>query len=85
MPRQYIWPMSGIAAKLDEKLKGLDPKAALSLEKLVRDALELVDVQNGKPALDSLPQDFFRRVAAEFGNEPFERPPQGDFERREDW
>ena len=80
--------MTAIAHELDEKLKLLDAKAASSLEKLVRDALELVDSQNGnahgtKPA--RLPSDFFSKIAQEFGPEPFERPPQGEFEKRDNW
>ncbi len=39
--------MSAIVEELDAKLKTLDAKAASSLEKLVRDALELVEAQNG--------------------------------------
>ena len=77
--------MRGIAAQLDKKLKALDAKAASSLEKLVRDALELVDAQNGRTRQDQLPADFFTRVSREFGSEPFERPPQGESEKRPEW
>jgi len=77
--------MSAIAEQLDAKLKTLDAKAACSLEKLVRDALELVETKNGALAPERLPPDFFARIAAEFGSEPFERPPQGEFEQREGW
>jgi hypothetical protein len=77
--------MSGIAEQLDAKLKTLDARAASSLEKLVRDALELVDTQNGAARSDRLPPDFFTRIAEEFGSEPFERPPQGEFEKRKAW
>ena len=77
--------MSGIAEQLDAKLKTLDVKAALSLEKLVRDALDLVETQNGLSKPEPLPPDFFTCVAREFGGERFERPPQGEFERREVW
>ena len=76
--------MSVIAEQLDAKLKTLDAKAASSLEKLVRDALELVETQNGVPP-ERLPPDFFTRIAREFGGEPFERPSQGEFEQREAW
>jgi hypothetical protein len=57
----------------------------VGLEKLVRDALELVEVQNGTVRPGRLPTDFFARIASEFGGEIFERPPQGDFEKREGW
>ena len=77
--------MSVIAEQLDAKLKTLNAKAASSLEKLVRDALELTEAQNGTAPPERLPFDFFKRVAAEFGDEPFERPAQGEFEKREAW
>ncbi len=77
--------MSAIAEQLDAKLKALDAKAATSLEKLVRDALELVETRNGDGQTERLPPDFFTRIAGEFGSEPFERPPQGEFEKREAW
>ena len=28
---------------------------------------------------------YVSRIAREFGSEPFERPPQGEFEKREEW
>jgi hypothetical protein len=77
--------MSAISEQLDAKLKTLDARAASSLEKLVRDALELVETQNGAALPGRLPPDFFARITAEFGSEPFEQPPQGDFEKREGW
>jgi hypothetical protein len=79
--------MTAIAHELDEKLKLLDAKAACSLEKLVRDALDLVETRNpsASSSTASLPPDFFQRIAKEFGDEPFERPPQGEFEKREEW
>ena len=77
--------MSAIAEQLDAKLKTLGPEAASSLERLVRDALELVAVQNSAQRADRLPADFFTRISREFGAEPLERPPQGDFEQRQDW
>ena len=77
--------MSGIAEELDAKLKTLDAKAASLLEKLVRDALELAETQNGAARPDRLPSEFFTRIAREFGSEPFERPVQGESEEREAW
>jgi hypothetical protein len=77
--------MSAIAEQLDEKLKTLDARAASSLEKLVRDALELVETRDGAVRPERLPPDFFSRIAREFGSEPFERPSQGEFEKREAW
>ena len=77
--------MSVIAQQLDAKLRILDAKAASSLEKLARNALELVETQNGGFQLERLPPDFFTSIAREFGSEPFERPPQGELEEREAW
>ena len=83
--RQWFVAMTAIAEQLDAKLNSLDAKAASSLEKLVRDALEMVEASNGISRSDRLPLDFFSRIAREFGSEPFERPPQGEFEKREEW
>ena len=80
-----LWEMSTIAEDLDARLKTLEARAAASLEKLVRDAIELVEVQNGHRSSDPLPSDFFTPIACEFGSEPFERPPQGEFEKRQEW
>lgn len=77
--------MTKIAEQLDAKLKTLDAKAASTLEQLVRDAINLVDSQNGTAGPGRLPSDFFTRIAGEFGSEPFERPPQGESEQREAW
>jgi hypothetical protein len=30
-------------------------------------------------------REFIERLAGSFGDEPFERPDQGEFERREEW
>ena len=77
--------MSKIAEQLDAKLKTLDAKAASSLEQLVRDAIHLVESQDGTVGPKRLPTDFFTRISREFGSEPFERPPQGEAEKREAW
>jgi hypothetical protein len=77
--------MSAIAEELDAKLKLLDANAASSLERLVRNALDLVQMQNGSVLRERLPADFFARIASEFGSEPFDRPSQGVFEDRKRW
>jgi len=77
--------MTAIAEQLDKKLKTIAAKAASSLEKLVRDAMELVDSQSGSGQGDHLPPDFFSRISEEFGHDPIERPPQGEFEKRQEW
>ena len=30
-------------------------------------------------------REFIERLAGSFGDEPFERPPQGEFEKHEEW
>lgn len=35
--------------------------------------------------LKQWPDGFFDRLREEWGDQPIERPPQGDFEVREDW
>ena len=75
--------MTAIARELDEKLKTLDAQSAASLEKAVRDAIHAA-VICPQPA-PGWPPDFFEKLAEEWGPEPFERPPQGEFEKREDW
>ena len=76
--------MTAIALELDEKMKHLDSKSAESLERLVRDALHSVETKNGG-GTTQLSHDFFKKVAEEFGPDPLERPPQGEFEKREAW
>jgi len=77
--------VTAIAEQLEQRLKTLDVRAASSLEKLVRDALELVESQHGISQSGPLPPDFFTRISEEFGSEPLDRPPQGDFEKRQEW
>ena len=76
--------MTAIALELDQKLQSFDPATAASVERLVRDALQLAE-GNPVPASRESHREFIRRIAGSFGDEPFERPPQGEFEKREDW
>ena len=75
--------MNAIAVELDRKLQSLDPETAASVEQLVRDALHLAEKK--KVGATTWPTGFWEDVRADWGTEPFERPPQGDFEKREDW
>ena len=75
--------MNKIAQELDERLQTLDDPTATALERVVRDAIDLASRE--KAALASWPPDFFDRIRIEWGDEPFERPPQGEPEVREDW
>lgn len=75
--------MTAIALELDQKLQTFDPETAASVERLVRDALQLAEKKpNGASAL---PSQFWQRIREDWGDEPFERPPQGEFEKREEW
>ena len=75
--------MTAIAVELDQKLQSLDPDTAASVERRVRDALHLAEKKNANAS--SWPVGFWQSIRADWGNEPFERPPQGEFEKREDW
>ena len=76
--------MSTIAIELDQKLQTLDPETAASVEQLVRDVLQLAGNKRSTVAKESH-REFIQRLAGSFGDEPFERPPQGEFEKREEW
>lgn len=75
--------MNDIVRDLDAKLQTLDVATAAVLERVVRDAIELAGCK--QPPLTVWPVGFFERLREEWGDEPFERPPQGKFEIREDW
>jgi hypothetical protein len=49
----------------------------------VRDALKLAE--QGKANGSSWPPAFWQQIREDWGTEPFERPPQGDLEKREEW
>ena len=75
--------MNAIAVELDQKLQSLDRATAASVEQRVREALQLVE-QN-KIGIQTWPVGFWDQIRADWGSVPFERPPQGDFEKREEW
>lgn len=64
---QYSHTMTAITEQLETTLKRLDDRAAASLVRLVRDALELANVQRAAHPSDRLPADLFPRIAREFG------------------
>ena len=54
--------------------------------------LEVVPIQTGTDSPEGgngrqaeSYREFIERLAGSFGDEPFERPPQGEFEQREEW
>ena len=75
--------MNAIAQELDARLQTLDHAAARALERVILDAIELAGV--AKPSRAAWPAGFFDRIREDWGEEPFERPPQGELEIREDW
>jgi len=79
-----FYHMTAIALELDRKLQTLDASTAASVERLVLDALELVD-QRKKSTASAWPDGFWSQIRDDFGTEGFERPPQGEFEKSETW
>ena len=75
--------MNAIARELATKLQTLDDATAAVLERVVRDAIELAGGEKRPPA--TWAPGFFDHIREDWGDEPFERPPQGELEIREDW
>lgn len=61
-----------IAIELDQTLQNLDPETAASVERLVRDALQLAEKKRERSRESH--REFVRRMAGSIGCEPFERP-----------
>ena len=47
--------------------------------------VEVVPIRPAAASQAESYRDFILRLAGSFGDEPFERPPQGDNEQREEW
>ncbi|HSU68893.1 MAG TPA: hypothetical protein VLJ39_18570 [Tepidisphaeraceae bacterium] len=77
--------MSGIADELDQRLKQLDGATAEQLEKLVRDALALVEPTARARRQSPWPEGYFQRTAGALAGEELERPAQGELPQREAW
>jgi len=67
--------MTAIAKELDARLRALDPQTAAHVEKLVREALALVDGRAANGHSD-WPAGYFDETAGSFANERIERPEQ---------
>ena len=88
----YTCGMTAIAERLDRKLKTLPPATAASVERLVWDVLQVVDLAP-EPVADRAARIVAHRehikkcidMAAELDWSGFERPDQGVSETREDW
>jgi hypothetical protein len=69
--------MSGVTIELEQVLHKLDAKSASLLERLVRDALALVQRDGGlarEPDQFGWPAGYFERTAGSFANEPLDFP-----------
>lgn len=44
-----------------------------------------VDRADSYAAMQQWPDGFLDQIREQWGDAPFERPPQGEFEQREDW
>jgi hypothetical protein len=77
--------MNRLAEELDEKLRKLDPARAQYLESLVREALERAEQDEFCDSISGWPARYFEQTAGALADEVFERPPQGELPRRDDW
>ncbi len=75
--------MSSIALELEAALKTLPPVKAQAVEQEIRRVL--AGAKGAETARKESHRAFIERMAGSFGSEPFERPLQGEFEKREDW
>ena len=84
--------MTAIAQRLEQKLRTLPPHRAASLERLVEDAIAVADPvtpeQADREARIQAHREHIAKsldMAAALDWSDFERPPQGEYEKREEW
>ena len=77
--------MNRLAEQLDKKLQTLDPVRAQYLESLVREAFDKAEQQNSCGSSSGWPAEYFEQTAGALTGEDFQRSPQGEFPRRDDW
>lgn len=77
--------MTQIAQELDARLKNLGPFQARYLETLVREAMVRAEQLPVSSTCDDWPPSYFERTAGALAGEDFERPPQGDLPKRNEW
>lgn len=78
--------MSTRDALIQELMK--QPEQVLREVQHYLDSLVGDESHNGngaKPKASAWPEKYFERTAGAFAGEPFERPPQLPFEKREEW
>ncbi|MCI0437515.1 MAG: hypothetical protein L0177_00090 [Chloroflexi bacterium] len=73
MPKLSLYVSEDVAAKVRKKAEGRGISISRYLAGLVRR-----DIGAGWP------EDFFEKVVGSWQGEPLERPPQGEFERRDE-
>ena len=78
-----------IVSELTQKLESLDEQQTAELARIVREAIEKLD---SAPIIDPMlgvengwPVGYFADTVGMFGNEPFERPYQGEHQERDSW
>ena len=76
--------MHPVAEELERKLNELDPSRAEQLAAVVRAAIVLAGAAPLRDA-KGWPLRYFEQTAGALADEPFERPDQGTFPKREDW
>lgn len=84
--------MTAIAERLDEVMRRLPPARATTVEKLVRDVIAVVEETPGLEAAREARIQAHREHIAQcragadaLDWSGFERPPQGEYEVREEW
>jgi hypothetical protein len=80
--------MSALAMKLDQRLLSLPPDQSAALEKQVQ---KLLDAPNPlwpdetNFTATGWPKGWLRKIAEDWGSEPFEAPPELPTEKLESW
>ena len=77
--------MLSVVEELDRVLKSSDPATAERLESKVRELLENIARPAATVRGKGRPPGYFDRTFGAFRDEPFERPEQLPFEKREEW
>ena len=77
--------MTRIAEELDSRLKTLAPSQARYLEMLVREALSRSEQVAATQGGDDWPPGYFESTAGALIGEEFDRPPQGELPKRDEW
>ena len=77
--------MTQIAQELDDRLKNLGPFQARYLETLVREALSRAERMTVPTNGNDWPEGYFEKTAGALAGEDFERPPQGELPKRDEW